>query len=93
MHEIRTIKQGVIDSNLVKATNSSGFQNFIDRGLKSPGTVRVLMIDELGITAELTLHNASFCFSVNQIPDIELSCVGPVEMYYPEGVEPYNGTK
>ena len=51
------------------------------------------MIDELGVTAELILHDASLCFSVNQIPDVELSCVGPVAMYYPEGVEPYNGTK
>ena len=93
MNEIRTIKQGVIDSNLVKATNSNSFQSFIDRSLKSPGTVRVLMIDELGVTAELILHNASLCFSVNQTPDVELSCVGPVAMYYPEGVEPYNGTK
>ena len=87
MNEIKAIKQGVVD------TSSSGFQDFINRSVKSPGIVRVLMIDELGVTAELILHDASLCFSVNQIPDVELSCVGPVAMYYPEGVEPYNGTK
>lgn len=93
MHEIRTIKQGVIDCNLVKASKTNGFQDFVNRNSKAPGEVRVFMVDELGITAELILHNIQMLCSANQIPDVTIFCAGPVAMYYPEGTEEYNGIK
>ena len=55
-----------------------------ERGHKQ---IKVIVEDELGITAEMVFQNATVEVSPNTFPEVTLYCYGPIKMHYPEGVE------
>lgn len=67
------------------------FLRFLQYNLKNP-EARVVIIDELGVTAEMSLHNIEIELSPYEPIELTLNCSGPVKMNYPKGVEAYNGT-
>ena len=77
MNEITTVRQN---------NKANDFIHFLqkERGYEK---VKVIIQDELGITAEMTLRNVTIEVSPCEYPEVTLDCYGPIKMHYPEGVE------
>lgn len=57
--------------------------------IASSGVAKVIIVDELGVTAEMNLSNFTIEVSPLEYENVNLECHGPIEMHYPEGVEPF----
>ena len=48
----------------------------------------VTITDSLGVTIAFRFLNASMsCYSLGQWPEVNITCMGPISVQYPEGVE------
>ena len=67
------------------------FFNFLKNICYQNNKARVIVIDELGVTAEMNLSDLRLELSPYEPVNVTLDCFGPITLHYPEGVEKYNG--
>ena len=88
MNEIVNVNVNHIVENKQPFKKQQYFEFFQDLRYKR---AKVMIIDELGISVEMSLNFAEVEFSYYDDDRIILECSGPVKVNCPEGVELNNG--